>query len=295
MRLSHIGVMGAGTTGRSIIRTLAGSGLSVTFCELNNEMVKQVLNNISENLDREIARWGLTAGEKRLILSRIKGVSKMEDLSGVQMVIECIPGEMREKQTLYQKLDEFFPPQTILVANSATANISDLAKHVRHPERIAGMHFSYPAHQRAIAEIVRGRKTSDETIKGLHALAKTIKKTVIEVFEMPGQITTRVMVPFINEAIQIVMEGLATAEQVDLAMRLSMKIPTGPLALADQLGLDSLLFTMDRMFRALGDLKYRPCPLLRRMVREGRLGVKNGRGFFIYDKNGNIIEPAKAK
>ena len=202
---------------------------------------------------------------------------------------------MREKQALYQKLDEFFPSQTVLVANSATANISDLAKHVRHPERIAVMHFSYPAHQRAIAEIVRGRKTSDETIKTLHALAKTIKKTVIEVFEMPGQITTRVMVPFLNEAIQIVMEGLATAEQVDLAMRLSMKLHTGPLAMADQMGLDSILFTMDRMFRALGDLKYRPCPLLRRMVREGKLGVKNGHGFFSYDKSGNIIEAPKAK
>ena len=292
MKLTNVGVVGAGTTGRSIIRSLAGSGLSVTFCEISEEKVAQVTQNIAQNLDREISRWGLTEGEKRLILTRIKGTANLNDLKGSDLVIEAVPGDAREKQKLFEQLDKAFLPPTILVTNSATVCISDIAKQVNNPERIAGVHFSYPAHARSIVEIVRGRKTSDETMQTVHHLAEVMKKTAIDVFEMPGQITTRILMPYINEAMHIVMEGLATAEQVDLAMRLSLRMPMGPLALADQLGLDSLLFTMDRMFRELGDTKYRPCPLLRRMLREGYLGVKNRRGFFHYDKNGNMIENA---
>ncbi|MBN1865747.1 3-hydroxybutyryl-CoA dehydrogenase [Candidatus Sumerlaeota bacterium] len=287
MRLKTIGVVGAGTAGKSIIRSLAGSGMDVVFCEIDEQKVEDALREISESLDQEIARWGVTANEKRLILSRVKGTTDMRDMAGAQVVIEVTPGDIEEKQLLFESMDNLFPPDTVLVSNSATLCISDVAKRAAHPDRIVGMHFCLPVPRRPIVEIVQGQDTSERSMETVRLLAKILKKTVLEVFEMPGLVTTRIMIPYINEAIHIVMEGLADPEQVDEAIRLGFSLPIGPLAMADQIGLDILLEDMGRLYKAFGTLKYHPCPLLWRMVREGHLGVKTRRGFFLYDENGN--------
>ena len=286
MRLKTIGVVGAGTAGKGIIRCLAGSGLSVIFTELSDEKVRQAIEEITDNLDYEIQRWSVTESEKRLILSRISGTTNIRDMANAQVIIEATPGFLEDKQKLFEKMDMVFPKEKILVSNSATLCVSDIAKKANYPERIAGMHFCLPVPRRPIVELVRGRDTSDEAMETTRLLAKLMKKTTLEVFEMPGLITTRIMIPYINEAMHIVMEGLATPAQVDEAIRLGFKLPLGPLTMADQMGLDSLLKDMERMFRATGMMQYRPCPLLRRMVREGHLGAKTGRGFFCYDKRG---------
>lgn len=286
MRLKKIGVLGAGTSGKGIIRALAGSGLDVMFCEVSPEKVDSALREIGESLDREKARWGVTESEKRLILSRIQGTTDLRALGGSQVVMEVIPGDLEEKQAIFQEMDQVFPPETVLVTNSATLCVSDIARKTRHPERIVTMHFCLPVPDRPIVEIVKGQHTSDRTVEVAYLLARIMKKTVLDVFEMPGLLTTRIMVPYINEAMHIVMEGMASAEQVDEAIRLGFKLPIGPLAMADEIGLDVLLHDMEHLFNALGDLQYRPCPLMRRMVREGHLGAKTRRGFFCYDEEG---------
>ena len=286
MRLKKIGVLGAGTSGKGIIRSLAGSGLDVIFCEISQEKVESALRELTETLDREKARWGVTEGEKRLILSRIHGTTDLRAMGGSQVVLEVIPGGLEEKQTIFQEMDQVFPPETVLVTNSATLCVSDIARKTRHPERIVAMHFCLPVPERPIVEIVKGQFTSDKTMEVARFLARIMKKTVLEVFEMPGLITTRIMVPYINEAMHIVMEGMASADEVDEAIRLGFKLPIGPLAMADEIGLDVLLRDMEHLFNALGELQYRPCPLLRRMVREGHMGLKSRRGFFCYDENG---------
>jgi len=287
MRLSKAGVLGAGTAGKGIIRSLAGAGLSVVFCELSEEKVKQATREISEGLDHEISRWDVTAGEKRLIVSRIVGTTDVRKMAGCQVVIETTSGDLEDKQKLFEELDALFPEDTVLLSDCSTICISEIARKTRHPERVAGMHFSLPVHKRPIVELVRGRFTSDATMETVRRLAKLLKKKALEVLEMPGLVTTRVMIPYINEAMHIVMEGLVPPAEVDEAVRLGFKLPVGPLAMADKIGLDTLLKDMERLFKALGMFQYRPCPILRRLVRMGHLGVKTRQGFFNYDKDGN--------
>jgi 3-hydroxybutyryl-CoA dehydrogenase len=288
MRLNKVGVVGAGTSGKGIIRTLAGCGLNVVFCELTEEKATKAIQEISDALDYEISRWGLTSGEKRLILSRIEGAADRRKLAGAQVVIEATAGDLQDKQRLFEELDALFPVDAVLLSNCATICISEIARKTRHPERVAGMHFTIPVHARPVVEIVRGRFTSDMAMKVVRQLAKITQKKAIEVLEMPGLVTMRVMVPYINEAMHIVMEGLVPADEVDEAVKLAFKLPNGPLAMADRIGLDTLLKDMERLFSTLGLLQYRPCPMLRRMVRIGHLGVKSGRGFYTYDEHGRI-------
>jgi len=289
MKLKKVGVLGAGTTGKGLIRCLAGSGLDVVFCELSKEQVDQAIAQITDDLDVEKAKWGVTESEKRLILSRIAGSTDMREMAGSQVIIEVIKGDLEAKQEVFQDMDQLFSADTVLVSSSPTLCVSDIARKIAHPDRVVAMHFPLPVQARPIVEIVRGDKRSDRTIEVARLLAKLMKKKTFEVFEMPGLITTRIMIPYINEAMHIVMEGLANAEHVDEAVRLGFSLPIGPLAMADKMGLDTLLDDMENLFNALGDLQYRPCPLLRRLVREGHLGVKSGRGFFVYDATGRIL------
>ncbi|MFW6255227.1 MAG: 3-hydroxyacyl-CoA dehydrogenase family protein [Candidatus Sumerlaeota bacterium] len=286
MQLNKVGVVGAGTSGKGIIRTLAGAGLNVVFCEQSDELVQKAMHELDDQLEVEISKWGVTAGEKRLILSRIEGTSDRRKLAGSQIVIEATAGDLQDRQKIFEELDALFPKDAVLLSNCATICISEIARKTKHPERIAGMHFTIPVHLRPVVEIVRGRYTSDEAMEQVRQLAKIAKKKPIEVLEMPGLITMRVMVPYINEAMHIAMEGLVGADEVDEAVKLAFKLPAGPLAMADRIGLDTLLKDMERLFTTLGLLQYRPCPILRRMVRMGYLGVKSGRGFYRYDEHG---------
>jgi len=287
--IRDLGIVGAGTTGRGIAQTTAQAGINVVFCEVSEEKVAEAIAGITATLDTEIERWGLTKTEKIVILSRIRGTTKYEELQAVPLVIEAVGDELELKSDVFHALDKVMSPEAILVTNTSSLSITQLAAVTNRADRVVGMHFSLPVPKRPLVEVVRGLHTSDETVQRVKEFACDIKKTAIEVFEYPGFLTTRLILPLINEAMHVVMEGVANAKDVDTAMVLGYNFPQGPLELADRVGLDEVLRWMEHLFRELGDLKYRPCPLLRKMVRAGNLGVKTGRGFFVYDNRGRHV------
>ncbi len=289
-KLDKIVVIGAGTMGQGISRTIAETGTEVILCDLNAEILEKSLHFLSDALDREIEKWGITASEKKAILARIKtDPNSCECVKRAKMVIEAIPESREAKRELFKKLDQVCPPGTVFVTNTSTLSISELAAPTKRPEKVIGMHFLNPVHKVPLVEIVRGLQTSDETYKLIYEFATKLNKTPVQVNEYPGFVTTRIMVPFLNEAMHVLMEGTATPDDIDTAMKLGFGFNMGPLALADMMGLDEVMSWMENLFDELGEVKYNPCPLLRKMVRAGQLGVKTGKGFFKYDSEGNRI------
>jgi len=282
--IRDLGVVGAGTTGQGIVQTAAQAGINVVFCETSEQKIAEAIAGITAALDREIERWGLTKTEKTVILSRIRGMVSYEELKAAPLVIEAVTENLSLKSGILQALDRVLPPETILVTNTSSLSITQLAAVTNRSDRVVGMHFLSPVPKRPLVEVVRGLHTSKETAERAKEFASEIHKTAIEVFEYPGFATTRLILPLLNEAMHVVMEGVASANDVDLAMTLGYNFPNGPLEIADRIGLDDVLLWMEHLFHELGDLKYRPCPLLRKMVRAGHLGVKTGRGFFVYDE-----------
>jgi 3-hydroxybutyryl-CoA dehydrogenase len=199
-----------------------------------------------------------------------------------------VPDDLELKTAIFQELDLVCPAEDILATNTSALSVSEIASRTKRPDRILGLHFLTPVPVVPLVEVVRGLSTSDQTLRDALEFVRLLGKTGIEVFESPGYVTTRVILPFINEAMHVVLEGVASAEAVDTSMRLGYGMPLGPLALADRMGLDEVMRWMQHLFDELGDLKYRPCPLLRKMVRAGRLGVKTGSGFFAYDDQGRL-------
>jgi 3-hydroxybutyryl-CoA dehydrogenase len=195
---------------------------------------------------------------------------------------------MAAKAKLFSELDRACPPEDVLATNTSTLSVTEIAAHTGRPDRVIGLHFLQPVTTVPLVEVVRGLATSEQTFRTSLELVRLLGKTGVEVFEYPGYLTTRVILPFLNEAMHVVMEGVATAEAVDTSMRLGYGLPVGPLALADRMGLDEVMRWMQHLFEELGDLKYRPCPLLRKMIRAGHLGVKSGKGFFDYDESGAV-------
>lgn len=290
MDIRTIGVIGWGSVVLGIARAIAQYGYNVIVKVKEDEDVAQCQQELEALLDREIERWGITRTEKKILLERISFTPNYEDVVNCDFIIESLIEEFELKVSCFKRLDEMIKKEIVIATNTSALSISELASHTKHPERIVGMHFITPVHKRPLVEIVRGMHTSDETVKIAKDLVKSIKKMPIEVFEYPGYVTTRIIIPFLNEAMHVVMEGVASAEDVDTAMRLGFNLPVGPLEMADQMGLDEVLLWMEHLFQELGDLKYRPCPLLRKMVRAGYLGVKTRRGFFTYDERGDRIE-----
>lgn len=288
--VNTVAVIGGGTMGKGIAQAISQSGIEAILVEQDQLSLKRALDGLSDQLDAEIDRWGMTESEKRAVLKRVTGTTDLRDAGDAQIVIEAIEENLQNKMTLFSKLDAICPDETLLVTNTASLSVTEIGSATMRPDRVIGMHFLNPVPKIPLVELVRSMHTSDLTYRIAKTFAeKQLTKTAVEVFEYPGGITTRIIVVTLNEAMYALMEGVAAAESIDTAIKLGYNFPTGPLALADQIGLDELIAWMEALFRELGDQKYRPCPLLRKLVRAGHLGVKTGRGFFIYDEHGKRL------
>ncbi len=276
--------------GQGIAEMLAFKGLDVEVAERTPELLKQGMAQIEISLDKQIEKWALTLAEKKLVLSRIRPVESLEELNDCQIVIETITEDLDMKKQIFTELDKHCGPNIILASNTSALSLTELASVTSHPERVIGMHFIYPAFKIDLVEIVRGLRTSDDTFdKTKYFVEQTISKKGVMVYESPGYITTRLICLFINEAMHVLEEGVASAEDIDSAMRIGYSFQHGPFEMADRFGLDAVLAALERMFREYGELKYRPSIVLKKMVRAGQLGMKSGIGFFKYDKDGDRI------
>ena len=284
-----VGIIGLGVMGRGIAETVSGAGIPVIGVEQDDKTLAAGLEGLSRGLDIQIKRWGKTASEKRAVLSRVTGSTKLEDLKDCKIVIEAVDENYDLKRRI---LVEFFTigrEDAVFISNTAALSLTKLAQNLKSPERVIGMHFLNPVSTVPLVEIVRGMQTSDETYQMVQGFAKRIGKTPVEVFEYPGLITTRTILPMLNEAMHVLMEGIAKAEDIDTAMRLGYNMQAGPLEMADEMGLDEVLSWMESIWHELGEARFRPCPLLRRMVREGKLGKKTLEGFFKYNDEGKRL------
>lgn len=277
--------------GHSIATRVSQTGLSVVICEISPQRAAEVERSLGESLAREVERWTLTDAERRAILSRITFV---HDLAAAcrecDLVIETIHEDPGAKRDLLRKLDELLSPEIPIIVNTSTLSITDLARGLSRPERVLGMHFLYPVTTARVVEVVRAQETSDAAFEVGRHFARILGKVPIEEFESPGFVTTRVLMPLINEAMHVTMEGVASAAEVDLAMKLGYDFKFGPLEWADRVGLDRVYNWMQHLFEETGDAKFRPCPLLRKLVRAGHFGARAGRGFFAYDAQRNRLD-----
>ena len=289
--IKKVGVVGVGTMGQGIAEMLAKNSLDVYMLEISDDRLKHALNMIEMSLDKQIEKWAITSSEKKLILSRIHTIAKMEELTGCELIIESITEDLEQKKEIFKQLDQVTSADTIIASNTSSLSLTEIASATRSPERVIGMHFTYPVSSIDMVEIVRGLKTSEETVEVTKQFTEeAIQKKAVMVFESPGYVTTRLICLFINEALHVLEEGVATAEDIDNAMRVGYSFKLGPFQMADQFGLDSVQAALENMFREYGELKYRPSIVLKKMVRAGHLGVKAGVGFFKYDEDGDRVE-----
>ncbi len=289
-RAGYIAIVGGGLMGRGIAECAATSGSDVLIIEHDEETAEKCRQKLSEMLDLEIQRWALTKSEKKSILSRTKLSTDLSEVAECDLVIEAIEEDFASKKGIFRDLDKICPPETIFISNTATLSLTKLAEATSRPEKIIGMHFLNPVSRVPLVEIIRALKTSDDTFKKTKKFAEDLGKTVVEVFEYPGFVTTRVILPMLNEAMQVLLEGIATADGIDTAIKLGYGLNVGPLEMADSMGLDEILTWLDTLYHELGGPQYRASPILRRKVREGHLGKKSGQGFFKYDESGKKLE-----
>lgn len=283
MTIQTIGVVGAGTMGNGIAHVCAKAGFSVILLEVEQRFLDRGLAAIAKNLGREVEKSKLTPAEGDAALARIQGTLSRDLLAGCQLIIEAASERMEIKQQLFQQLDQLCPSETILASNTSSISITKLGGQTKRPDRVIGMHFFNPVPVMKLVEVIRGLATSDATFAAVKATAERLGKTPVEVNDAPGFVSNRILMPMINEAIYTVMEGVATPEAVDEVFKLGMAHPMGPLTLADFIGLDVCLDILRVLQSGLGDPKYRPCPLLIKMVDAGWLGRKSGRGFYKYE------------
>ncbi|HXH95427.1 MAG TPA: 3-hydroxybutyryl-CoA dehydrogenase [Thermoanaerobaculia bacterium] len=283
--MKQIVVIGAGTMGNGIAHTAAASGFDVTLIDVAEAFLERGMSTISGNLQRGVDKGKITAEEKQQVLGRIRATSDIASASDAEIVIEAIIENLAAKAQLFEKLDALTRPDCILASNTSSISITKIAAATRRPDKVIGMHFMNPVPVMTLVEVIRGIATSDETYGRVEQLSKQMGKTAIEVNDYPGFISNRVLMPMINEAIFALFEGVATAESIDGVMKLGMNHPMGPLTLADFIGLDVCLAILRVLEEGFGDPKYRPCPLLVKMVDAGWLGRKSGRGFYDYRKS----------
>ena len=277
-----IGVLGAGTMGLGIIQTLAQSGKEVIFVEQNQELVDKGLNNLDKNLQKLVAKEKITSSQKEAIFSRVTGAAEIAALEYASIVIEAATENTAIKKAMFQELDEVCRAETILASNTSALSITEIAAATNRPDRVIGMHFFNPVPAMKLVEVINGLSTSEETTAAITQLAEEMGKSPVQVEEAPGFVVNRILIPMINEAIGIRADGVADKEGIDKAMQLGANFPMGPLALGDLIGLDVCLAIMETLHREYGEDKYRPHVLLRKMVRDGKLGRKTGQGFYSY-------------
>jgi len=284
MDIKKVAVIGGGTMGNGIAHVFALNDFSVNLVEVSEELLKKSIDNISKNLDRQLKKDVITESQKNNTLKNLNktlGVEKIPD--DVDLVIEAIFEDKQAKLFIFNKLNTIVNSDCIFASNTSSISITELSSSNR-PDKFIGMHFMNPVPMMKLVEIIRGYSTSDETFQTIKALSEKLGKVPVEVFDYPGFISNRILMPMINEAIFSLMEGVASAEDIDTVMKLGMNHPMGPLTLADFIGLDVCLAIMEVLFNGYNDSKYRPCPLLKKMVAAKKLGRKTGEGFFKYDK-----------
>ena len=278
----RVAVIGAGTMGNGIAQAFAQQGHAVRLIDVSAEALNKGLETIRGSLARLVKKQAIGADEADRTVARIKVGSVLEDTKDSELVVEAASENPSLKFALFDQLDKVTPASTILATNTSSISITEIASHTSRADQIIGMHFMNPVPVMQLVEVIRGQLTSDATTTQVMDLAKALGKTPVEVNDYPGFVSNRVLMPMINEAVFCVMEGVATPEAIDTVMKLGMAHPMGPLALADLIGLDTCLAILEVLHKGLGDDKYRPCPLLRRMVAAGTLGRKTGRGFYKY-------------
>ena len=280
--MSHVLVVGAGTMGNGIAHVFALAGWDVALADVSAAALESGMETIRRNMDRQVKKGTLAAAERDAGLRRIGTATLLDAAAGADFVVEAAAEDPAVKFGLFADLDRRAAAAGVLATNTSSISITEIAARTTRPERVIGMHFMNPVPVMPLVEVIRGLRTSDAVVAQVMDTARTLGKTPVEVADYPGFVSNRVLMPMINEAAYCVMEGVATAEAVDTVMKLGMNHPMGPLALADLIGLDVCLAILEVMHRGLGDPKYRPCPLLRRMVAAGHLGRKSGRGFYSY-------------
>lgn len=282
MVLKKIGVIGSGTMGNGIAQVCAAAGLQVVMIDISAAAVEQGVATISSSLDRMVKKGTLGESDKRATLARIQGTTSYDALKSAELVIEAATERADLKVSILRKVEGLVSNETIIATNTSSLSITELASALNKPERFIGTHFFNPVPVMALLELIRGLQTSDETHARLVVIANLICKTVVTVKNSPGFVVNRILVPMINEAIFVLQEGLASAEDIDAGMKLGCNHPIGPLALADMIGLDTLLAVTQVLYEGFNDSKYRPSPLLKEMVAAGWLGRKSGKGFYNY-------------
>ncbi|MGH9515510.1 MAG: 3-hydroxybutyryl-CoA dehydrogenase [Terriglobales bacterium] len=282
MAIELVGVIGAGTMGNGIAHVFARSGYKVILCDVEQKFLDRAIATITKNLDRELAKNKITEAQKSETLKRVEGAVDRSRLSACDFIVEAASEKLEIKSELFRDLDRICRREVILASNTSSISITKLAAVTNRPQKVIGMHFFNPVPVMRLVEVVRGLATSDGTFQTVRELSVKLEKTPVEVNDAPGFVSNRVLMPLLNEAMYTVMEGVATPEAVDEVFKLGMNHPMGPLTLADFIGLDVCLDIMRVMHNGLGDPKYRPCPLLVKMVDAGWLGKKSGRGFYKY-------------
>ena len=280
--MKKTGVLGAGTMGAGIIQVMAQSGYEVTFIEQKQEFVDRGLEKISGVLEKAVRKGRMSEEDKTAALGRIKGSTDMGDLHDAEIVVEAATENVEAKKAMFRQLDEVCHPDAILATNTSALSITEIAAVTGRPEKVIGMHFFNPVPAMKLVEVIRGVSTSEKTTEAIMDLAGSLGKSPVKVEEAPGFVVNRILIPMINEAVGILADGVAEAEDIDKAMKLGANFPMGPLALGDLIGLDVCLAIMETLHREYGEDKYHPHVYLRKMVRDGKLGRKTGEGFFEY-------------